>query len=423
MSVILTIALQQLRARRRQALIIIGGVVLGVMVLLVTISLFDGLLQSFTAKILDVAPHVTMKAESAEGARADQLVEPTAGATGVVELTLSSQREERTRVRNVMSLLRSVERAMGSRLTAASPFLSTQALAAYGTNELTLPVVGVIPEREAQMNDLPKYLLSGSLARLDATRDGVLIGEKAASDLGVDFGDRVQLVSLSGEAFPVRVVGVYRIGVEATDRAAFVNIRLAQALERALPGEASGIGFQLRDVKEAPSAAREIASITGRETETWEQTNAGIIAIFKFLQMLFYVVVGFVIVICGFGVANILITTVLERRRDIAVMKSIGFSRGDIARLYMTQGLVIAIVGSVIGSAAGLGAITLMAMLPSAGSGGVAPIESRTLQMGFSLWYFGVAVGSTVIVSLVAAIAPARAAARVAPVEILRGER
>ncbi len=423
MVLIWQIALKQLLARKRQAILIISGVVVGVTVLLVTVSLFGGLLESFTAKILDVAPHVRMTAERTEGSAADVLVDAADGGPVAVELRKNSEQVERTLVRNVMTVLRSVERSVGDELIAASPYLATQALAVYGTNETTLPINGVLPEEEARITDLPRYMLSGSVARLQAARNGMLIGAKAAADIGVDQGDRLQLVSLTGEVFIVQIVGVYRMGVEASDRSAYVNLRLAQALERALPGEASGIGFQIRDVTRAPAVAAAIERVSGRKAETWDQTNAGIISIFRFLRALFLVVVGFVIVICGFGVANILITSVLEKQRDIAVMKSFGFSAGAITWMYLFQGLVIALVGGLIGSLTGAAAIKLMAMLPSGGTGGVAPIDNKTLQMSWNLWYFALAIGGTVLVSIIAAVAPARSAARLVPVEILRGER
>jgi lipoprotein-releasing system permease protein len=422
-SFVWNIALQQLRSRRRQTLTVVSGVVVGVTVLLVTISLFGGLLDSFTRKILDVAPHVTMKAESVRGSRADVIVEGTGGGAAAVELEKNTEREERTRIRNVMTTLRIVERDLGDRIRAASPYLSTQVLAAYGTNQATLPINGVIPSREAAINDLPKYLRSGSIARLEATHDGILIGEKIAADLGVDAGDRLQLVSLTGDVFQVQVVGVYRLGVEAADRSAFVNLRLAQAIDKSLPSDATGIGFQLRDVTEAPEVARQIERLTGHAAETWQETNAGVIAIFLFLRALFLIVVGFVIIISGFGIANILITTVLEKRRDIAVMKSFGVSARAITRIYLLQGIIIALVGSVVGSVLGGIAIKLAGMIPSGETAGVAPIETKTLQMEWNLWYFAIAIAGTLVVSIIASVAPARTAAHVPPVEVLRGER
>lgn len=416
------LAARQLRARRRQTATVLGGVVLGVAVLVIILSMFTGLLESFTAKILDVAPHVTLKAERLGGLDSDVLVEEAETEGAAVELERSVERQDRPLIRNIMGLTRRVELALGDRITVASPVLSTRALASYGVNELTLPVNGVIPVREARLTGLSRYLISGTIPRMEATRDGMLIGARAAEELKVKAGDRLRLVSLSGEVFNVQIVGVYRMGVEASDRSAYVHLRVAQNLERALPSEGTGIGIHLSDVEDADRAAREITELTGYSAETWQQTNSGFLSIFRFLQMLFRVVAGFVVVICGFGVANVLVTTVLEKQRDIAVMRSYGVSRGAITRLYLLQGLMIATFGAVLGCAVGAAGITLLSRIPF-NTEGIGAIDVETLQMSWSPINFAIAVGATLLVSLIAAVAPARSAARVQPVMILRGER
>ncbi len=418
---LLTIAIQQLLAHRRQTIVTIGGVTVGVAVVLVMLSLLGGQFDSFTKKIQDVAPHVTMTAESIHGAGSELLLDVPPHSA--IELAKNAEPLERAHVPNVMTLLRAVEHALGDRLTAASPFLSTQVLAAYGTSEAPMRVVGVMPKREAEISDLTRYLQSGSVARLEATPDGMLIGAKAAAELGVDFGDRLHLVSMTGDVVPVRVVGVYHLGLEASDRSALVNLRLAQALDHAMPSEATGIGFRLRNVEDAPAAAREIQAITGRNTDTWQQTNAGTISIFLYLQMLFYAAGGFVIAICGFGVANVLITIVLEKRRDIAAMKSFGFSRSRLVRMYLLQGLVIAVMGSIPGCVLGAAAIWLMGMVPAGWAAGVAAVETKVLQMGWNPWHFAAVVVGMTIAGTVASVVPARTAARLSPADVLRGEQ
>jgi len=422
MPLLFTLAVRQLRARRRQSATVLGGVVLGVAVLVVTLSMFTGLLESFTAKILDVAPHVTLKSERIGGSDSDVLVEEAERGDVAVELRRSVERQERPMIRNIIGVTRRIEQTLGNRGTVASPVLSTQVLASYGVNELTLPVVGVLPAREARLTGLSRYLLSGSIARLEATRDGMLIGARAAEELKVKAGDRLRLVSLSGEVFTVQIIGVYRMGVEGNDRSAYIHLRLAQNLERALPSEGTGVGVHLADVEDADRAAREITDATGYRAETWQQTNAGFLSIFRFLQMLFRIVVGFVVVICGFGVANVLVTTVLEKQRDIAVMRSYGVSRGAVVRLYLLQGIIIALVGAVLGCAVGAGGIALLSRIPF-NTEGIGAIDVETLQMSWNPINFGIAVAATFLVSVIAAVAPARSAARVQPVTILRGER
>lgn len=412
------IAVRQLLARRRQALIIVAALSLGVAVLIVTLSLFGGLIESFTDRILEVAPHVSVTAESLAPGGGDLLVE--GGVKTAVELERSAAPEERARLRNVMSIVRLLERNFEDRVTVLSPYLQTQALAVYGVNETTLPIRGVIPAREGALSSLKRYLLSGSIARLSATRNGMLIGRRAAKELGVEEGDRIRLVSLSGQVVTVQIIGVYSLGVEASDASALVNLRLAQGLERALPGEATGIALHIADVSRASEVARDIERLTGQKSRTWEEMNAGFLSIFAFLQILFRVVVGFVEVICGFGVANILLTTVSEKQRDIAVMKSFGVSRADVTRIYLLQGVMIALAGSIIGSILGAIGIELMGHIPSGGSGGVGALSNATLQMSWSIWHFVAAIASTSIAGIVAAVAPARSAARLQPIDILR---
>lgn len=414
---LLEIARRQLSARKRQGITAVVGMMIGVAVLLITLSLFGGLLDSFTSRILEVSAHVTMKSEAVAGAGSRVLLQE-----GTVELRGTAGKGERMRVRNVLSLLRVIERELGKEVTAASPYLATQALAVYGVNDATIPVVGVIPSREAELSNPGKYLESGSMSRFTASRNGILLGRRAADDLGVRTNDRIRLVSLTGRGIPVQVVGVYRFGVEASDRGAFVNLRLAQTLEGALPGEATGIGMQLADIDRADEIAGTIERLTGWRTETWKETNAGFLSIFTFLQMLFRVVVGFVIVICALGVANILVTTVSEKRRDIALMKSYGLSGGDISRLYILQGGIVALIGSVAGLLLGLIGIWVFSQLPSVGADGLGPVDSTTFDMSWSPWYAIVAVASASIAGVVASLAPARAVARVVPAEVFRQE-
>jgi lipoprotein-releasing system permease protein len=414
------VAIRQMATRRRQTIAVIGGVALGVTVLIVTISLFAGLVDSFSERILDVGYHVTMSADPVEGGRAAILL--GSERKRAVELRRTGEAAERLRVRNAMTLLRLIEQNLGSELAAASPYLSTQALIAYGTNETTIPIHGILPEQEEQIADLSRNLREGSFKRMAGMSNGLLLGSRAAEEFGMKTGSRVRLVSLTGEVFNMQVVGVYHFGVEALDRLGLVNLRIAQALDRALPSEASGIGFQLRHVERAEVVARRIERLTGMKTYTWRQTNASALEVFRSQQIFFYVVAGFILIIFGFGVASILITTVMEKQRDIAVMRSFGFSSNAITRVFLIQGAAVAIVGSILGSLVGAVAIALLGMLPFVEQG-VVPFESRTLPMAWSVWYFVGAILSTILASVIAAIAPARAAARLVPAGVLRGKR
>ena len=146
------------------------------------------------------------------------------------------------------------------------------------------------------------------------------------------------------------------------------------------------------------------------------------VALFKMISGIVYFLVFFVIMVAGFGVANVLITNVLEKSRDIAILKSLGFKRSEITLIYLTQGLIVAIIGAAIGCVLGFLLIEIMSSIPMASSS-QSFVSSSHLMMGKNPMYFVWASLFAVVVSLVAAVGPSRNAAKVNPVEILRGER
>ncbi len=140
------------------------------------------------------------------------------------------------------------------------------------------------------------------------------------------------------------------------------------------------------------------------------------------ITMIVYFLTFFVILVSGFSVANVLITNVLEKTRDIAIMKSMGYRKNEIMFIYLIQGMFVAIIGAIAGSLFGLAMIELLAMVPTKGSESSA-VRSDHLEMGKSIWYFISASGFAILISLFASVGPARNAAKVNPVELLRGER
>lgn len=418
------IALRQLRARRRQTVTVVLGVALGVTVLLSSMSLFGGLLSSFTAKVIDATPHITLTAESALGSAPDVIVESTSDLPVMVQLEKNSDRQERAHLRNVFPTIQSIERTVGNDVRVISPFVTTQAVAAFGTNELTLPLHGVIPKSEASLTGLNRFLITGSVERLEATYNGVLLGSKAAKDLGVITGDRLRMVAPSGVVFTTQVCGIYELGFEVADRRGIVNLRFAQSFDQLPADEASGVSFHVHDISQARTVADKIQTLTGLKADTWQETNSSFIAIFTFLRNLFFVVTGFVIVICGFGVANILITTVIEKQRDVAAMKSLGFTKRDVSLVYLMQGAFIAVVGGLLGLSIGAVVVYVLGQIPGNDPTNVImPFKNENLPVEFNAWYFVIAFASLSVVSLIASVLPARSAANVVPVRILRSER
>ncbi len=415
---LLMIAFRQLLNRKRQTILTLMGISVGVMVLITAVSLMDGLLQSFIQKIVEIAPHVIVSGDKVRPTVPPQLVEPSPGTR--VDFIKNVSRDEQDVIKNyprVMDLI-----SGDSLVQLVSPSVSTDVIAMFGTMSEPIQLFGIVPSLEDGIEKFSKNMLSGNYDELGKTPDGIMLGSTEAKDFTSRVGDRMQIVSPSGKIYSVRVVGIFQTGINDIDDNCYVNIRLGQSIGGFSPDEASHLYIRVNDLPKDGIVAKSIEKETNYTAVTWEEKAASVVALFKMISGIVYFLVVFVIMVAGFGVANVLITNVLEKARDIAILKSIGFRKREITWIYLMQGLMVALVGSAIGCLLGYVLIEIMSSIPMASSSAGA-IRTDRLMMGKSPEYFILASLFAIIVSLVAAVGPSRNAAKVNPVEILRGER
>lgn len=412
------IAYRQLVNRRRQTFLTLLGVSVGVMVLITAVSLMDGLLQSFVQKIVQIAPHVIVSGEKVRPAVPDRLVESDTG-THVVFIKNVS-RDEREVIKNYPRIESLIQE--DSLVQLVSPSVSTDVIGMFGTVSEPIQLFGILPSREDGIEKFSSSMVSGNFAELSRTPDGILIGNTVAKNFTLRVGDRMQIVAPSGRVYNVRVVGVFMTGINDIDDNCYVNMRLGQNIAGFSPDEASDLYIRVNDLPKDGIVARTIERETNYRATTWEEKAASVVSLFKMISGIVYFLVFFVIMVAGFGVANVLITNVLEKARDIAIMKSLGFKKSEITWIYLVQGIMVAVIGAAAGCVLGFILIEIMSSIPMASSS-ASIVRSDHLMMGKNPMYFLMASFFAVAVSLVAAVGPSRNAAKVNPVEILRGER
>lgn len=394
-------ALPRLRSHRRSAGMVVSALSVAAALLLAALSLFDGLLRSFGERLTSVGPHVTMTAESPENVRRDLLVESGDGSPAAIELVKRVSREDRPRIRNAMTYVHAIEQLYGRRMTAVSPFLLTEAFVAFGAHQATIPIRGILPEHEQAMVDLDAHILAGSRRRLEMMWNSLLLGKRTADELGIRVGERLRLVSLTGDLYIVQVAGIYALGVESYDRGALVNLKLAQALEHALPGEANGIALQLRNGAESATVAAEIASLTGRRTETWEQTQATTLLACTILRDLFVACGALLVILAGLMCGYIMSLWSVRDRE----LQSAGRSRAGSVASRLIQGMVIGVLSGVVGIVLGAILTGLCSLLPtSLVPSGLMMFDFRTFPVVADPWYYLMAFGAAFIVPLLAAL-------------------
>lgn len=416
---LLMIAFRQLVNRRHQTILTLLGISVGVMVLITAVSLMDGLLQSFIQKIVQSGPHVIVSGERVRPVVPAQLIQSTPGTHVVFIKNVSRQGEQVIKnYRGIESLI-----ARDPLVELVSPSVSTDVIATFGAVSQPVRLFGIIPSREDRIEKFSESMVSGNFSELSRAPDGIMLGSTAASDFNVRVGDRMQIVGQSGAISSVQVVGVFTTGTSSVDGNCYVNMRLGQTIGGFPPDEVSNLFIRVNDLAKDGVVAKTIEAETNYKAITWEEQAASVVALFKMISGIVYFLVFFVIMVAGFGVANVLITNILEKARDIAVLKSLGFKKSEITWIYLIQGLIVALVGAAIGCLAGFLLVEIMSSIPMASSSSGSVVASSHLMMGKNPGYYVMASVFAVTVSLAAAVGPSRNAARVSPVEILRGER
>ena len=412
-----SIALRHLIGRRRQTLTTVVGVAVSTMVLITTISLTRGLLDSFIETIVNVAPHITLKGERMDPVPVNVLAlsRPQA-ASFVVDNIEKLEREEVRNYRQVLSLL--VSPVYRGEVLAASPFVASQVMAVKGNRNEPILLKGVDIERENVITGINGKLTDGDVELFAKTANGLLVGRTVAREMNLQLNDEVTLIPASGKSRQCKVSGIFFSGVNAIDNSVYVSLKLGQIVEGMAADRVSGIALKVRHPLENADLNRELQEVTGYRCMSWQEENAGVLSLFKRIGTIVFSLVAIVGVVSGFGVANILVTTVFEKSRDIAIMKSFGFSASQLVAMFVLEGFLVGLIGALLGGLLAIGSIHIFASIPIESSQG--PLTKSGFSMSTNPLYFFYVIGTTVFISTFAAFFPSARAARLEPVQVLR---
>ncbi|MCF8382582.1 MAG: ABC transporter permease [Chlorobium sp.] len=411
------IALRHLSGRRRQTLTTIAGVAVSTMVLITTISLTRGLLDSFVDTIVNVAPHITIKGEKLNPVPVAILDAPGGSSVAMVEDNIKKQ--EREEVQNYRQMQEVFNSPLYRReLVAISPYVESQVMAVKGNRNEPLLLKGVDIEKENEISGIGSKLQSGDLGAFKKTANALLVGRTIARDMKLKLNDEIIIIPASGQSRQCKVAGIFFTGVNAVDNSVVSSLKLGQIIEGLPTNKVTGISLKVRDPFENRLLALEMEKVTGYRAVTWQEQNASVLSLFTRIGYIVFSLVAFVGVVSGFGVANILVTTVFEKSRDIAIMKSFGFSALQLVGMFILEGFMVGLAGALAGGVLAIGSINLFASIPVENSQG--PLTKTGFSMSQNPLYFVYVIGVTVLISTLSAILPSAKAAKLEPVQVLR---
>ena len=398
------VALRYLRDGRAQTALVMAAVSVGVSVVVFLSALIAGLQTSLVEKTLGSQPHVTVRVREE---RARPLVSPDAS-VAVARTVLKAPQRLRS-IDQWPALMRELEGVPFVR--AASPSVLGAGFAERGSAKRPVVVRGVDPERFLAIVDVRARLVAG---QYDLSGAHVVIGRGLAEDLGVTVGERVTVLTSEGVGDVVTIAGIFSLGNKGADGAwVLTSLREAQALY-ALPGGVTTLDLKVADVFGAEAVAVEITRRAPVTAESWMALNAELLSGLSAQNSSKLLIQFFVVVAVALGIASVLIVSVVQKSREIGILRAVGTPRARILRIFLLQGGILGLAGSFVGSAMGAAFCTFFerTLLDESGAPKFRIALDPSLFLSATL--LATAVG------LASAVVPARRAASLDPSTAIR---
>ncbi len=398
-------AIRFLKEGRMQTIFIVAAVAIGVAVIVFMSAMLSSLQANFLKRVLTTQPHIQL-------IPTDEIARPLRrGEPGSIVVAIVQRPAQRIRSIDQWQKIRA-QLGEWPEIVTVSPTMSASALAVRGDASRSITLTGIDPEVYFKIVRIPDYIVSGQ-ARV-STED-ILVGLELAKDLGVTLGDKLTVTAANGASRVLTIAGIFDLGNKgANQRSTFVALRTAQTLAK-LVGGVTSIDLTVTDIYAAETIARRVQAATGIEADSWIKTNAQFFTAVAAQQSSNTLIRLFVALSVAFGIASVLVVSVIQRSKDIGILRAMGTSQGQILRVFLLQGGLLGLAGSIVGVfVGGAGLSVWHAYMRQADGSEIFPlILEPTL--------FVTAVLFAAVTGVAAAAVPALSAARLDPVVAIRG--
>ncbi len=401
------VAVRFLREGRFQTALIVGGVAAGVAVFIFITALVNGLQANTIRRTLGTQAHIVVR-PTEEVAQVLRAAPP-----GVTSMPKIEARAQRLRSIDQWQPLEA-ELARTPGVVNVSPMVSGPGFAVRGDASKSIAIIGIDPVRYNRIVAIGDKLVGGEFR---VQPGEAVLGRDLALDLGIGVGDRVRLITaeneiVTGDTFTV--TGIVDLGVrELNRRTVYVGLRTGQSLLQ-LPGGVSQLDLTVTDLFDAEAIAKKLAATTGLSVESWMQTNAQLLAAINAQTITTRMIRLFVVAIVVLGIASVLVVSVVQKRREIGILRAMGAPRAKVRRIFLLQGAMVALIGSLIGCV--MAATMIVVFLKLARNADGTPLFD--LVIGPEL--FAIAIVGAMVCGVLAAVAPAQRAAALDPAQAIR---
>ncbi|MFZ4715858.1 MAG: ABC transporter permease [Bacteriovoracaceae bacterium] len=287
--------------------------------------------------------------------------------------------------------------------------------------KVTLPtqIIGINPDDQLRVSRIEPYMTKGSFLDLNKGGNQVIVGEDFLTKIGARIGDSI-VVSIGNKGFqPFKVIGTFRFGMKKNDEG-IIYARLVdvQTLART-PSKVSDIVVRLVDSDLSLPYSLELSSQSKEFIQSWEQANESTLSVFKTQDIVRYSMTIAILIVAGFGIFNVLSMTVTQKRKEIAILRSMGYEPNDITGIFIFQGTILGFIGGVIGIIIGF---IICKMLSYIEVNPARAIGMGRMLINFSPQIYLIGFSTAFLSSLFSSYIPARAAGKMEPMDIMRSE-
>ncbi len=412
------IAVTHLFTKKKQSIVAMLGVTFGISMFIIMISFMTGV-NKFTEDLaMDNTPHIHIYKPLE--VKDEKIIAFNQNITedDWYVVTHQKPKNELSKIKSGLTLMQRIERMDGVR--GVAPQLSSQVFYNNGPVKIPGNIYGVDVARQAELFDLDKKMDIGDLNNLLKGSDVIIMGKGLAKKMGVHVGDRVSVTTPEGGNITLKIVGIFSYGIAALDETqSYATLATVQKILQKDPSYVTDLNVKMLDVNKAKLLAAELGNQMGDlKFEDWETANQSILAGTQIRNIMTFVVCFTLLVVAGFGIYNIMNMNIINKMKDIAILKATGFQGSDVTGIFMLQSVMIGIAGGALGLIIGFFFSYLLSITPFP-AGEFFRIDTFPVNFNPVHYFIGLFFGF--LTTLFAGWFPSRKAAKVDPVEIIRG--